>query len=224
MNAIAQTIKASQDAEAARKASAEAKHAMQQAVFAGARDRVAALIREFNETPMELQAISDGTPTGKKMPMHNSWGIGREYAMMGKGLRFFLCWAADGRTLVLMLNAVSRHAHNVDKLRQPDGLAAAKSVRDLEASNDLMTLKQAQDVVKVEGLITYDHKNFRVAGYITLDGRFGIGAAPYDEKDKPEFIDNTPAAWMTRIVSNTEIAPYVVLGEAPKKRGKAGTR
>lgn len=209
------TIKASQDAEAARTAVAEAKVEMQNEVYADARGRVAKLIKDFNTMPMELQTATDGSPTGRRFPLHSSYGCGREYQLLSKGLRFFLLWAKDGRSLVLALNAVCRYASEYTEAKGQSG-AAARQLH--EKSLELMSLEEADQCLMKHGLITNDTRNYSVMGHITLDGRFARGCTSYDDKENPELVCKTPVEWMTHIVGGYAVAPFVVVG--PKKKGK----
>ncbi len=222
MNAIAQTIKASQDTETARQAAEAAKAALQLEIYADARARVAKFLDDFNTMPMELQDISDGTSTGKRRPLYTGWGVHTEYTRIGRGLRFFLVWCNDGRSLALMLNCKSQYVHNFVE-RDAKGAATQESMDRLGSGEELMTLAEAQRIAS-DKVLGFHGKNgtshsHRTMGHITRDGGFALHDIRYDEDTKP-----TPTVpmveWITKITGSLDIAPFVVLQPAPDKKGK----
>lgn len=217
MNAILSTIKAAQDTEAAKFAAATAKLLMQESIFTEARARVAGMINEFNSTPMELKKIGSGT-SRSDMPLCDSKSSGPDYARLGEGLRFYLLWACDGRTLVLTLNAKCRFS-TVFALRV-NGAMDRASEHEIERSTELMTIEEAQKAVN--SVFSYsDNSSIRRVGHVTKDGWFSVSDRPRDDSAAlPEFLCPTPADWMTRIVGSLDIARYVVIGEEPKKGKK----
>jgi hypothetical protein len=210
VNAIAQTIRAAQDTEAAKKAAEAAAIEMQKELYADARARVDKLIKDFNRMPMELQK----SPT--MIPMRNPTETGDEYKLLGKGLRFYLMWAKDGRSLCLMLNAVCRYALELYRMDGSDPMK--RQLGEYQKSTEFMSLELAQRAIEHAGHIGKDSYDFRTMGHIAIDGRFVIGPAPYDEKQiNHEFLCKTPVEWMTKIVGGPSIAPFVVLKTKGKK-------
>lgn len=209
MNAVLSTIKAAQDAAAAKIASDAAKVQMQASVFTEARARVAGFINEFNSTPMELQKIGPGT-SRSDMPLPDRQSSGRDYAKLGAGLRFYLLWASDGRTLILTLNAKSRFA-TVFASRITGAIDRA-SEHAIENGTELMSIGEAQKAV--HSVYAHDvNCSVRSVGHVTKDGRFSTDDKPRDDGDAiKDFLCPTPADWMTRILSSLDIARYVVLG------------
>lgn len=220
MNAISQTIKAAQDMEAARKASEAAARALQLEIYADARARVTGLLDQFNAMPMELRGTYNRENVCTEQPLYSAHHTNHVYAACGKGLRFFLVWAADGQTLVLILNAKCRFAGSFAR-KDINGRTDPQHYLELRASTDLMSLLEARRAVAEQGQLSDTCRDVRLVGHITIDGRFAIGKVPHDAVERSEFISPTPAAWMTRIVTQPDITTFVVVPPEGKLAKKA---
>jgi hypothetical protein len=214
MNAIAQTIKAAQATDAAKRDEEEARKARQLAIIESGKTRCDALVREFNETPMALQVAGEGATRShpRLSQMHGTHSALSAYmlAFVELGMRIFLVWR--GNYLVASFNAERCHSMHCRNIKGKTGDQFTSQLNLNQKSNRLMTLEDTQFAVD-NSHISYGpscSSDYQIVGLVMDDGRYTTDVSTVSpSKDR---IFDLPSNFIAAVLR--PMTPYLKVLEA----------